>query len=93
MKIFQDPNGHFSWRKAGTALIYILFAYLVIGFAITNDWKETPASYMAVFYLVIAFYFAKNPISRMGSKLKSDDVQPDKNDILKSKSDDKNAVS
>lgn len=76
MKIFQESNGHFSWRKAGTALIYILFAYLVVGYAIANKWAEIPASYMAVFYLVIAFYFAKNPISRIGSKLKSEDVQP-----------------
>ncbi len=76
---FLEKDGTFSWRKAGTAMIYFLFAFLVIGFAIIERWKEIPASYMAVFYLVIAFYFAKEGVRTLGKKLKSDDVQPDPN--------------
>jgi len=83
-QIFNEQNGVFSWRKAGTAMIYFLFAFLVIGYAIKENWKEIPASYMAVFYMVIAFYFAKEGVRKLGgAKLKTsvtvDDVQPDPN--------------
>lgn len=80
MKIFYDLDGTFSLRKAGTALIFILYAYCVGGFCITHCFNEIPLSYQGIILMVFTFYFLKdrklrNPLS----KLKNAGVQPDPN--------------
>ena len=77
MNIFRESNGVFSWRKAGTALIFILFAYCVSGYCITHNWDEIPGTYQGIIAMVFFFYFAKEGIRNATIK-KS--VQPDPND-------------
>jgi uncharacterized membrane protein len=63
--IFSDPDGSFSWRKTGTALCFILFAYCVISFTITHKFAEIPSGYEVILGMVFTFYFAKNSLSQV----------------------------
>lgn len=80
MKIFQESNGVFSWRKAGTALIFFLFAFVVIGFEF--GLVEIPGSYQGIIAMVFAFYFAKEALRNAGKvKTLTEGTQPpDPND-------------
>lgn len=65
LAIFREANGTFSWRKAGTALCFLLFAFCVIGNQIKNNFIELPDGYMVMISMVFAFYFFKEPISNL----------------------------
>ena len=64
-KPLQDPDGSFSWRKAGTGLCFLLFAFIVIGYCITHNFNELPSSYLVIIGMVFTFYFAKQPLSKL----------------------------
>ena len=70
LHIFLDVDNTFSWRKAGTALCFLLFAFSVIGNQFKNNFAELPDGYMVIISMVFAFYFFKDPISNLsfGSK-------------------------
>ena len=71
--MFGDAsNGLFSWRKFGTASVFIVFAYACIGYLHANNFGELPMSYIGVIGGVFAFYFAKNTVDglRITSKNK-----------------------
>lgn len=68
--IFTESSGTFSWRKAGTALCFLLFAVSVIGYSIANNWAELPASYIAIIAGVFIFYFAKRPLENLSFSTK-----------------------
>ena len=57
---FLENSGVFSWRKAGTAMIYFVFAFSVIGNQIANKFDEMPASYYTIIAGVFGFYFMKD---------------------------------
>lgn len=58
--LFTEPDGSFSWRKAGTGLIYLVFAFACVSYIAANGWKtELPASYMGIIAGVFAAYFLK----------------------------------
>ena len=65
--IFLEPDGSWSWRKTGTALCFILFAFAVVGFAIAHKFEELPKSYQGIIALVFSFYFFKNTINNLKS--------------------------
>ena len=69
--IFTESSGTFSWRKAGTALCFLLFATSVLGYNIANNWEELPASYMAIIAGVFVFYFAKRPLENLSFSTKA----------------------
>lgn len=77
--LFTETSGVFSWRKAMTAVILVLFAFQVIGFALKNNFQEQPSAYMMIEGMIFAFYFAKEALRKV-SLVKSADVQPDPND-------------
>jgi len=58
MKLFLE-DGEFSWRKAGTAICYFVFATACVGYLITHSFDELPQSYQYIIGGVFAFYFAK----------------------------------
>lgn len=62
INIFTESDGSFSWRKAGTAIIFFVFAYSVIGYLHCNNFKELPSTYIMLIGLVITFYFTKDKI-------------------------------
>ena len=62
MKYFADNDNTFSWRKAGTAICFGLFAYTVIGHQIVHKFAELPSSYQAIISGVFIFYFFKDTI-------------------------------
>lgn len=62
---FKEKDGSFSWRKTGTALCFILFAYSVIGYLHTHKFNELPNSYQAIITMVFTFYFFKEVINKI----------------------------
>lgn len=64
-KIFAEngKDGYFSWRKVMTASAVVCFMTSVIGYLITHDFGELPASYQAIIAGVFVFYFGKNILS------------------------------
>lgn len=62
-------NSGFSWRKAGTAICYFVFAVACIGYLIANKFGELPGSYQGIIAGVFAFYFLKEGVKRFGDKL------------------------
>lgn len=60
MNMFLDKDGTFSWRKAGTALCFFLFAYAVIYFLHAHNGAELPYTYSGMLLLVLTYYFAKD---------------------------------
>lgn len=76
MKIFTDKDGTFSWRKAGTALIFFLFAYCVAGYCITHNFDEIPGTYQGIIAMVFVFYFAKESLRKMTLKSAGDPPDP-----------------
>lgn len=72
--MFTDRDGSFSWRKAGSALAFLLFAFCVIGHQIKNDFAELPASYTLIISGIVAFYFVKRPLENISFSKKSNDV-------------------
>lgn len=55
----KDGIEVFSWRKAGTALNFIIFATACLGNLIKHDFNELPNSYLLIIGGVFAFYFGK----------------------------------
>ena len=66
--IFMNQE-EFSWRKAGTALCYLVFGTANIGYLITHKFDELPASYLYILAGVFAFYFGKELITGFKEKL------------------------
>jgi len=58
MKMFQDTNGEFSWRKALTAIAGFCFLFSVIMY--TFGFPEIPATYQAIITGVFGAYFFKD---------------------------------
>lgn len=65
LNIFRESDGNFSWRKAGTALCFLLFAFCVVGHQLKNAFAELPDGYMVIISMVFVFYFFKEPISNL----------------------------
>lgn len=63
--MFNDPDGTFSWRKAGTAICFICYAYCVIGYGITHNFDEIPTSYQVIMGGVFSFYFVKKSLENI----------------------------
>lgn len=60
MKLIETlffKEGVFSWRKALTALVAFIFAFVAIGYEF--GLKEIPDSYQMIIAGVFAFYFTK----------------------------------
>ena len=62
--VFKEPDGTFSWRKAGTALIFFVFAYACIGYLHTHNFDEFPVSYMGIIAGVFALYYFRKRINK-----------------------------
>lgn len=65
LNIFKNSDGSFSFRKGGTALCFLLFAYSVIGFLHTHKFDELPAGYLGILFMVFTFYFGKDVIDNI----------------------------
>jgi hypothetical protein len=63
---FAEPDGSFSWRKTGTAIVFIIFAIACYGY-LAFGWKELPESYTGIIKLVFVFYFLKDGL-RQGAQ-------------------------
>lgn len=61
----KEKDGSFSWRKTGTALCFVLFAYSVIGYLHKHEFNELPNSYQAIITMVFTFYFFKEVINKL----------------------------
>lgn len=64
MKIFQDKDGEFSWRKALTCIVGFCFLFSVVMYIV--GFPELPVTYQAIITAVFAAYFLKNKLR--GSK-------------------------
>ncbi len=76
MKIFNEKtkNGDvFSWRKAGTAMIFLVFGFAVCGNQISTKFAEMPTSYLTIIAGVFVFYFGKDAIRNFGVTVKKKD--------------------
>lgn len=62
MKYFADKDGSFSWRKAGTAICFILFAFHVIGQQIVTNFEPLNVEDAAIISGVFVFYFFKDTV-------------------------------
>lgn len=65
LSIFAEKSGIFSWRKAGTAIVFLIFAFACIGYGFKHNFDELPASYLSIISGVFAFYFFKDVINRL----------------------------
>lgn len=72
--IFTESGGVFSWRKAGTAIVFIVFAYAVIGFCHKHNFDELPGSYLGIIAGVFGFYFFKDVINNITVKTVSNET-------------------
>ncbi len=59
---FIDASGTFSWRKAGTAIIFFTFGYACIGYCHKHNFDELPMSYIGIIAGVFTFYFLKESV-------------------------------
>lgn len=66
LNAFRDADKTFSWRKAGTALIFFVFAYACLGFLHTHGFDELPPAYMGIIGGVFALYFFRKRIDTSG---------------------------
>ncbi len=57
-------NGEFSWRKAGTAICYMVFATACIGYLITHGFDELPKTYQGIITAVFISYFGKDVLRK-----------------------------
>lgn len=63
---FTGKDGNVSWRKIMTCGALISFMTAVVGFLITNDFKELPTAYMVTIDGVFVFYFGKTVARKFG---------------------------
>ena len=68
--IFTERDGSFSWRKAGTALCFLLFFICSLGNVIANHWAQLPDGYLIIISGVFAFYFLKKPLENFSFSTK-----------------------
>lgn len=68
---FQESNGTFSWRKAGTALCFLLFAFSVIGYNFKHNFDQLPDGYLIIISGVFVFYFMKKPVENISFSTKT----------------------
>lgn len=61
--MFKESDGTFSWRKAGTALIFLAFTYAIIGWLHTHHFDELPPSYMFIIGGVFGLYFVRKSLN------------------------------
>jgi ABC-type uncharacterized transport system permease subunit len=59
---FAESNGVFSWRKAGTAIVFFVFGYACIGYGHKHNFNELPMSYISIIAGVFTFYFLKETV-------------------------------
>lgn len=60
MKMFNEHNGDFSWRKALTCIAGFCFLFSVVMFII--GYPELPATYQAIITAVFGAYFLKDKL-------------------------------
>ena len=68
VNLFMEGQ-NYSWRKIMTACCLIVFIVAEVGFLVTHDFNELPASYTGVNGAVFGFYFMRRLFKNGNSSL------------------------